>query len=423
MIFWRVHTDGYIKERAPASFKQINRIETKENSCYVHTPDTPSEKSISNCVCICTIKQEKIYPFEVKRIVNHRKTIAKIKIKDTHMQYIPGDSVTVKVSNEKRKTDWLMKYLGIDNNKYIHFRRIHIKSQKILFEYKGNIGDYFRHYLDISSLPSKYMLYKFSTFAADDLEKEYLLYLSSKEGSKDYFQLAKNWNDLCDIIKQFKVKIDLLSLLEVCTEIKPRAFSLIHQEEKEEIEFLCGIIEKTSNTENTKEEKEKSKRYGHFSSFAIRQIECSSISGFETDILYGIDYKPNRLMQMKDGGGILIGIGTGVSPFIPFLMRGEKRDFVLFYGCATEKESILHALNIIVDGKSKYQYPVHVIYSRQDAAIRMDEFFRRNTESINQLVQKHKKVYICGNKGAQKSLHHYFSSTYPDIKIYIDDWI
>lgn len=425
MIFWRVVTEEYVANRKPISFKQINKVCIQEqkaeerNKSGLHS--STQQKREYTTEADAEIKTA--FKAKIKRVFENQNTVLRVCVEGAHMQYTPGDSVLLRVSNSKERTDWLMEELNIDREKSIAFKRVHIKSQNVVFSYKGKIKEYFRHFLDISSLPSKYMLYKLSMFAEEE-KRDRLLYLASKEGSKDYFLLSKSWNDLCDIIQQFKVQVDLETLLEVCTEIRPRAFSLTQQQNKD-AEFICKIINKKTGEDT---------RYGHFSSYAMRQIERAPGSGFESDIIYGIQRKPNKLMQMKEGNGILVGVGTGVAPFISFLAQREKRSFILFHGCATKKECILHALNIIHMEEKACEYKeakrfttkdgstLYSVYSRENASIRMDKFFSKNTEQIANLIATHQKVYICGNKGVQKSLRQHFTSSHPQAEVFIDDW-
>ncbi|KAI5186492.1 hypothetical protein NEHOM01_1504 [Nematocida homosporus] len=369
-----------------------------------------------------------------------RRTVVRVWIKGLGVSrglqsWLPGDSVLVKVSNSKDRVQGLLAYLGWKGEKWIEYRKVHIRTGRVVMSYSGRLDDCLRHCLDLTSLPSKYMLYRLGQLAGPESRAK-LEYLASRAGSKDYFGLGKNWNDLYDLVVGLEVKLDLETLLELSEEIRPRAFSVLSLNAAEdEVEFLCGVVEKEAYGE---------KRYGHASLFVLNMIAGAAAG--RTDLNYGAGlimntiHKPNRLMQIQAGNALLIGIGTGVAPFISFMARKEEREFVLVYGCRSRKESILHSLGIVSgDGEesslvgareffsSKYQTRILIVYSQENSCLRLDQFLINNTERINDLISNlcpdTKLGYICGNKGARKAICTYITQTHPKMRLYVDDWV
>ncbi|KAI5171882.1 methionine synthase reductase [Nematocida sp. LUAm3] len=433
--FWRIQAPGYTEIREAKEFKQIHTVvmDSNESICGREEKNDHSLFTMNNVMYSCNLNSKAqckstISSLEIKKtdLFKGRREVGLATLPNTTLSYTPGDSVLLKVSNRKERVDFILKSIQRKQNEWVSFRKVHIKTQKEVFSYEGTIENLFLHCLDITSLPSKYLLYRLSLekneLSSESEDKEdHLRYFASKEGSKDYFRIGSSWNDLADILMQYRVQCRIETLLELCPEIKPRAFSMIQRKE-EEVQFICGVIEKQEKTRNET-------RYGHFSSL-FRDVESITQSSF----VFPMQIKENRLMQLREGDGILIGVGTGISPFISFLRNAKDRQFLLFYGCSSKEENILFSLGIISGEGTPSEYEgaveyhinnasIYVIYSQEYQKIRTDAFFSKNHSKISGVLNKIQQVYICGNKGARASLSSFFTHTYPTHTLYADDWV
>ncbi|OAG30467.1 hypothetical protein NEDG_02009 [Nematocida displodere] len=450
-MHWPVETTQYTATRQPSSFKQIFQVKTTlvpptTDTVPPTTADTvpPTTYTVHGTTTGsgCLIRRE--------CLVGGEKSVWRVRIEGVQMAYTPGDSVLLRVSNEKKASERILRQLGCLSGAYLQFERVHIKTGRCVFSFQGRLGDYIEHFLDITSLPSKYCLYRLSLCAGEG-RRDALEYLSSREGSRDYFSLNKNWNTLADIIEEFQVSLKLEDLLELSTEIKPRAFSLI-QSPSQDIEFICGLITKNNG---------ESERKGHFSTF-ISQVtdkqqawvvqsgnpqpstaqpapQCPSTTTQPTTqpstaLVYGVVLKPNKLMQMRASDSLLIATGTGVAPFVSFLRHRSQNRLVLFYGCRAEEESILHGLGMVSGPGSECVYrgareyvldertAIYIVYSRTNLSIHINTFLKINEERVAFLLETLQSVFICGKREVQKSLSEHFAQAHPQMPLYIDDW-
>lgn len=439
-----VCTPGYKPERKALQFTQLYRVSFEEkqkfNQCsrimIYSDKNTAASAKDTDPLGKTQIDSSTVYSLEKEIVYSTKKTAVKLTVKNTPMEYVPGDSILLWVSNSESICSALMDILGVCKDRWISFTRTHIRTGAAVFTYSGMASDYFRHFIDATSLPSKLFLYRISKYA-DQSEQDKLEYLSSKEGSKDYFKMSKNWNSIIDILVQFKVKIPLEVLLEVCTEIKPRAFSLINKQKTD-----CVII--AGSVTNTQEG---SVRKGHFTEYAIstQDTQKSACEGsgilknrepLDTSIVYRIQHKPNRLMALREEtkNAFLFGIGTGVAPFISFIVNsGESKRFTLFYGCRSRHENILVNIGFLTGPSEESAYEgailfrkgntnIHVVYSQENESFRIGQFLKRNKEKINSECMIFNDLYICGNKEAMQEISEYFAENHSEMNKYIDDW-
>lgn len=398
---WSVKTPGYSAGTSSPLplFKPIHRVEMIETTN--NSASAPVRHQLTKRV-----------------LFNGERPVIQAQLPELAMSYTPGDSVTLHVSNTRHTAQHLLAILEIPEDAPLAFQRIHLRTNKTVFSYSGTVLEYFQHYLDITSLPSKLFLYRMSEWAAEPHSSR-LGYLATKEGGADYFGLSKNWNTLIDLLEAFSVRPPLAVLLEVSTEIKPRAFSLTNRQE-EPVEFLCGAVFK-------QHPETPSRRYGHVSSYLLEEDPSTTSS-----LVYHVGHKPNRLLQMSSQSGVLIGVGTGIAPFISFLRHQTGQQFILFYGCRRQSESILHAMNLIAgageaceyQGARKFYYqatPVYLVYSREDCSIHLDTFFQTNPLTTT-IIHKLPNVYVCGNRDVQRALSRHFASVAPRATLFIDDW-
>ncbi|KAI5149991.1 hypothetical protein NEAUS05_1987 [Nematocida ausubeli] len=426
---------GYTENRKTILLSQMHEVSFKELEeraegvvMYrdMHTDSSAGEGTPRD------MQRLESYKLEIAEVYRGRQDVFKGVLQNTSIKYTPGDSLLMWAPNSETVVQKLMELLSIQKDRVIEFTRVRIRGRAHVFSFAGRISEYFRYFLDVTSLPSKLSLFRLSQYAEKDSDK--LAYLSSKEGSADYFAMGKNWNSLLDILVQFSVKIPLESLLEVAKEIKPRAFSLINQESNE-CEFIAGILRNG----------ESDCREGHFSDYIMRVAQTentpvSSESAEASGMIYRIRHKENILFQLRSStkNALLFGIGTGVSPFISFI-RNCKKDcvFTLFYGCKTEDENILAKTGIAWEAGLESEYAgaklfttespnvtVHVVYSQTNQSIRMGEFLQRNKEKIAARCREISTsgIYTCGNKQAMQSVSQYFTAEHPEISQHNDDW-
>lgn len=426
MDLWPVYSDGYSECREAPCFTQRHSVEMGIDRSGTDRSEILEEIRVV-----------------AKEIVSTDKKVVHVILPDIRMAYAPGDSLLLQVSNDAEKVSCLAARLGACPNDSLAFARVHKKTGKQVFRFEGSLKTYLAGFLDITSLPAKYALHVMAQHARK--EKDRLAYLASKEGRNDYFGLLRNWNTLLDIFEQFDVHMPLRAFLEIATEIKPRAFSLISRI-GEPVEFVARVVEKTCRVTDTA-------RYGHFSGFLLRiartqhkahlipgRTERTSYSVPDVcgELVYGVSLKPNRLIRMQRTPCVMAGMGTGISPFISFLRNWSEQKSTVFYGCRSSEENLLleimgeemqahapaeadtdnlRAETFVVD-----QTEIYVVYSREGPGVHMGQFLASHKPLFQQRLGKTRRIYICGPKPAQKETREIFSEICPGAEIGVDEW-
>ncbi|OAG33172.1 hypothetical protein NEIG_01597 [Nematocida sp. ERTm5] len=424
--------ENYTEDRKKLLLRPIHSIEIKEGVVVsgLEYADAYSDQ----CTGGNASDRLETYKLNTTEIYRGRQCVIRGTVDGLKMKYTPGDSLLMWAPNSDEIVEVLMGLFNIKEDKCVQFRRIRCRDSSLIFSFSGRISGYFKYFLDITSIPSKLALFRLSQYA--EKNKDQLEYLSSKEGSGDYFALGRNWNTLIDILLQFRVKIPFEALLEVSKEIKPRAFSFINGED-DDCEFVAGILTDT----------ESPVRNGHFSDFLLRNtgnkaetMGTSLIQKKFMDCIYRVKHKENNLFKLRSSSTVclLFGIGTGVAPFISFIRNCRKDcQFTLFYGCKSSEENILVKTSIAHGKEHPSEYTgafllktecpnveVHVVYSQTHLSIRMGEFLEKNAAQVQKKCAELSLdgIYICGNKEATKSISNYFAVNHPEVLLHSDDW-
>lgn len=375
------------------------------------------------------------------------------------LTYTPGDSVSFKVSNADARAVLMLKILSLEGraDNPFAFRRIHKKTGEIAFSYKGTLLAYFKHMFDFASIPSKAFLHKLHETVPhpackDGVDaRDYLRYLSSKDGSRDYFSLYGSWSSLLDIVVTFNCMPSLEMVLAYGAEIKPRSFSLINHKDQSDLAFICGAMTKSMHGANRP-----FLRHGHTSAF-IRQLHSGGPGSCGEGCIYDIEVKPNRLMRISYEAKhlVLFCTGTGVAPFISFIRnRLSSQTIDIFYGCRDQDDNILHCMGLASSssgctdlvGSTLYNVSAqrvskrtdrieegvtaNVVYSRENRKIHLDEFLDLNEALLREYftrLRDRSEIYICTRRELQGVLEHKLrkiaGSEFVAERLRIDDWM
>jgi sulfite reductase alpha subunit-like flavoprotein len=391
---------------------------------------------------------------DIKRISEKYREVFHVEIPNfSGIKHVPGDSLSFRASNPDGPVLAMLDALSLGElrERAFSFRRVHKRSGKEVFSYRGTVWKYFKHFFDFSSIPSKAFLYQlFLSVPFPGAEAQYLKYLCSREGSSEYFSLYKRWISIVDIIGAFGCRPSLETVLAYGTEIKPRSFSLTNGECRGDslfLSFICGAMrcemEGTSGT---------FVRHGHTSGLLMRATERAKRgSGYTCaeDCIYGVELKPNRLMRMEGPAKsfVLFGLGTGIAPFISFIRNMDSSHRIrLFYGCRDLSDNILRLIGL-VDGehpeKSRFKgavrcsrnrtkgesdVEIEIVYSRDNSSMHMDKFIEANRERIAEMLRtlSQTEIHVCARKEVQNtistSLRTIVAESGINASIMVDDW-
>lgn len=313
----------------------------------------------------------------------------KLDIKD---QFRPGDSVGILCPNKDEYAEKMLKILDLENDIY------EIKRDgRNPIDFHGHLFDFFKYVYDFTQIPKKSTLLRLAK------GNKYLEYLSSREGSRDYFGMINNWNNILDVLIMFGCKPTLEDLVTGCEILKPRYFSLTNKL-GEYYEILVGINSKEVELVGNRKSEI---RYGHVSQFILNPNGQIKVCIRESKLI--------RLNNSKKN--LIICTGTGIAPFLSFLKnKSIEQHFWVIYGFRSTEDDLYVGeyenteVDRVLSSEGKY----------------VTDFVFENLEKVKEYVQRECAVYVCGRMDMQKEIYRIFcsemSSLVEEKRLFFDNW-
>ncbi|VDO11025.1 unnamed protein product [Rodentolepis nana] len=287
-----------------------------------------------------------------------------------HVSYQPGESISIYAHNSETDVSWVLERMGGDlqPDQVVVLKQNASPRRAIA---SGPPVDkavtprlLIRHFLEIHTPVSRKTVQLLAPHCTKDEEKDLLLKISGRDGTKLYNELIRNTSaTLMDLLATFEsCHPDLTTILEVCPPFVARQYSLIdecNEATPQELNFAFSNVDfpDVSSNHNMIIEGITFKRYtrktgvstGFIHKLWEEKLKCDYIPriyiSFRTS-LNGFAH-PERVSDPL----IMISAGTGIAPFIGFLQqrRRSKQQFSqvgeswLFFGCRDPNYDLLFA--------------------------------------------------------------------------------
>jgi len=350
------------------------------------------------------------------------------------IEYGPGDSLAVLPENDAALVDALLSHLGLDGSK--RFAIVH-KGEEAVFrpsaspvaaprplqhiKWPCSIREAFLHGIDLTGPPKKSLLRVLAEHCSDPAEKAALMRLCSREGRQEYMEtVLKAPRAFIDVLfENDSCKPPLDALLDALPPLAPRMYSISSAP--------------SSATGSDKAE------------VAFTAVEYPTVSGgtrkgvatwwLENKAL-PLDDKPadadKRVpLYLRKGGSfsppgsvlvpwIMIGPGTGVSPFRGFLQQrrtalssssssSSPADCWLFFGCRDKAKDYLYGDELEGLAADGTLTKLCVAESRKnpDKKVYVQHLMLQHKDRLRELiVEQDAFVFICGDgHGMAKDVH------------------
>uniref|UniRef100_H2YB52 Methionine synthase reductase n=1 Tax=Ciona savignyi TaxID=51511 RepID=H2YB52_CIOSA len=280
-------------------------------------------------------------------------------------QYMPGDAIAVCCKNPAQEVEWLINRLDL-NEKADESLQLKVsveakkKSVPSFIPNIFTIREVFTSCLDIRAVVKKPLLRCLVEFTSDPGEKRQLEELCSRQGGDEYMKrIRENFISIIDIIAAFQsCKPTLEVLLQHLPRLQPRRYSVANYG-SEFISFVFNVVHFPNEPSHLPDRK--GICTGYLESLVEpmikqKQVDPISISIFPTK---SNDFAlPGNLKTPI----VMIGPGTGVSPFIGFLQQRREQIHSrtacnigpawLFFGCRHKERDFLFQseLESFIDG-------------------------------------------------------------------------
>ncbi|XP_050406331.1 methionine synthase reductase [Patella vulgata] len=353
-------------------------------------------------------------------------------IKNRGITYEPGDAVSIICPNNEHEVNDLLKRLNVlekadttvdlsiisDTKKRRAVIPPHIPEQ-------ATLRHIFLTCIDIREPPKKALLRVFVEHTSHPREKRRLQELCSKQGSNDYSQFIREQSlSIMDILTAFpSCHPPLHSILEHTSRLKPRPYSACSALSAcpDRLEFVFNVLEIPEGNGRCTARQGVCTGWLDNITKSIQtnnedlNSQMSSLS-LNEDIQIPIFTRTNQHFRPPTDLScpvIFIGPGTGVAPFIGFLLERQKRkqslveettygETWLFYGCRNKNKDYLFKQELEDFHGSGTLNKLCVCFSRddqpEDSPRYVQDFLLQETDAISKLIETEKLlIYVCGD--------------------------
>ncbi|XP_045769327.1 methionine synthase reductase-like isoform X2 [Maniola jurtina] len=339
-------------------------------------------------------------------------------IKGSNLNFRPGDTIGVIPENSQSEVDCVIEHLDLKDVADCDYVLSIDSTQKsgrvpAHLPVESTLRHVLTHCVDLRGVLKKLFLLTLSKHTKDEKEKRILEYLCSKEGAIAYTtHIINKHTCLLDIFAIFpSCKPPVVVILENLPRLLPRPYSIANCDESS-IKICFSVIDIGNNRKGLTTGWLERIIIRHNSSIEEEMKNLNiNISNIEKKIPIYIRKNINdfRLPENLETPIILIGPGTGVSPFIGFL---EERKYLykvnpevkmgyawLFFGCRNPKLDFIYEKELdefVLDGVLN---KLTTSFSRCGNTENhyVQDAIHQNGEELTKLLLQGAHVYICGD--------------------------
>ncbi|KAM3957079.1 methionine synthase reductase [Aphomia sociella] len=340
-------------------------------------------------------------------------------ITDSNFKFRPGDTIGVIPHNNSNDVEFIVDHLNLRTQIDVQYKLSCNTNQKgakipVHIPLKSTLKHVLSNYVDLRSVVKKLFLLALSRHTKEENERKVLEYLCSKEGSAAYNTHILNRSvcilDIFAILKSCKPPIEVL--LANLPRLLPRPYSIVNRyvEDKNTLKICFSVMSLNNNR--------KGLTTGWLEEIIMndlnieKQMENLSIdqsNNTKVSIYLRKNISGFSMPEDYENPLIMIGPGTGVSPFIGFL---EERQNIkdkcpemnlgmawLFFGCRDPSLDFIYEeeLKCFLDNGTLDKLSTafsrlegHNMKYIQDALI-------ENGEDVTKLIKNGSSVFICGD--------------------------
>ncbi|GJQ14770.1 hypothetical protein GpartN1_g6561.t1 [Galdieria partita] len=323
--------------------------------------------------------------------------VRQISLESPSIPYRPGDVVYIYPKNSAAQVGKLIKMMGYNPKQVLEIERLNDIAPVLNLNCTCTLESLVASQFDLCALPRRTFFRKLAKFATDPEERDRLLYLSTSEGADDFRQYVTiERHHILMCLRDFpSARPGIEDLIQFLPRLRPRPFSIASSPS-----YHRGFIEVCVSVVNY-QDCFGFWRQGLCSSF-LKRSRCGDIIPVfiqrgSLKFPHGMDNRPC----------IMIGPGTGVSPFRSYLWEcfvhsrqliAPESCRILFFGCRYEQKDFLYKEEWEKLKQAHILSQLHTAFSRDSSKkVYVQDRLKEQTEVIKELVLKGGIIFVAGS--------------------------
>ncbi|KAK3274860.1 hypothetical protein CYMTET_16978 [Cymbomonas tetramitiformis] len=323
------------------------------------------------------------------------------------VKYSPGDSLGVMPSNDPDLVNKILTRLGLDGEKRFSVCAAEGQQTEMALlphiRTPCSIRSAFAHSVDITTALRKTTLRVLAEHCSEQTERVQLLSLCSRGGRDDYSkEITIGQPGLLELLNQFpSCNPPLAPLLDALPKLNPRMYSLscAQEENPEQAHVAFSVVNFTTPAGHTKA--------GVATNWIARSAGPRASTPVSTVPIFFKSGGQFAMPQDLSAPIIMVGPGTGVTPFRGFLQKRRAMLAAsppatagaawLFFGCRRAEEDYLYKEDLEEFAKDGTLTKLHVAFSREKAEkVYVQHLMEANGAALAGLVNSGAYFFVCG---------------------------
>jgi len=311
--------------------------------------------------------------------------------KESTLQYLPGDTVSLYPTNDLREVESLIELQGWTE---IADRRVTIEGPLPNidggFIKTPTLRSLITHHLDLRAIPRRSFFALLWHFASDEREREKLQEFSSYKDPEELYNYANRpRRSILETIQEFfSVKIPIEYLLDLFPIIMPRSFSISSAPSSDKVDLTVAIVQYKTMIRR------------------IRKGLCTSWLKTLNEgdkIIYKIDQN-NLKFPEPEVPIIMVSPGTGIAPMRSlihqrvFELNCNKDNLYLFFGNRYHNKDFLYGSEW-EELVSQDRLSLFTAFSRESGGYVQDQLYLQADLISELLTHGNAIIYVCGSSG------------------------